>query len=187
MFQKLFLKISEPVCKLLAKIHWPFMFRKIEFGQVLNIEHNIEVGDVLLSRVNGEFSNILIPGKYKHAAIYVGDGWIIEAVLDGVRLSYLPDFMMTKDKIGLFKPQFANPEQRQWAADWAIGQVGKAYDYTFRSDNDRFYCFELTFAAYREALKGDSPWELREHYGVPTVVADDFIYAIEKWKCELEL
>lgn len=49
-------------------------------------------------------------------------------------------------------------------------------------DNKAYYCFEVTYAAYREAVGVASPWELREYLGVPTVVAQDFINTIgSKW------
>jgi uncharacterized protein YycO len=146
------------------------------------IKSKLQAGDVVLTKTSGEFSNLIIPGQYKHAGMYVGDGKIVESIGSGVREISLEEFLTTKDYAGVFRPIFADGYHMALAAQWAKSQVGKPYDYEFSSENESFYCFELSYSAYREAMGDNSKWELRSFLGLKTVVADDFIKAKSKWR-----
>lgn len=182
----MFLLFALPFNRAVGHWHLPCTHKRITYANVQIILRVLAPGCVLLSYTRGEATNWLIPGKYKHGAIYVGEGLIVEAVGGGVRCANLIDFCMTKDRIIVLKPKFATLAQMAAAANWALSQRGKPYDYEFSSDNDQFYCLEITYAAYREVLAA-SPWELRETWGVPTVMPDDFLRATDKWERLLEL
>lgn len=182
----LVLKLSYPVIKWVGALHVPYTKKKMKADHYYQILAAAKPGSILLSRTLGEATNLLIPGRYKHAAIVgatAGGGrpFVVEAVGAGVKQTDLLDFILSKDNLLLLEPQFASAEQMIAAVLWACKQVGKPYDYTFMSDYTSFYCCELTYAAYKEALDGKSPWELREYWGEPTVTPDDFLNATKKW------
>jgi uncharacterized protein YycO len=170
-----------PVTKDLGKVHAPFSHKGISGMHYMDLKTKLVPGQVLLTRTEGEMTTMLIPGFWSHGAIYVGDGWVIEAVGAGVVKTDLVSFMMTKDVMSVCSPLFATTAQRLAAVAWATRQLGTPYDYDFRSDNKAFYCFELTYAAYQEATGRASPWKLRQTMGVDTVVGDDFEKAKDKW------
>lgn len=182
LMRKHLLKWSMPVMKRIGMMHLPYTKKKIKARHYRDFIEVLMPGMVLTATTYGEASNLLIPGEMKHGAIYVGDGMVVEALGHGVVETDLIDFMLSKDHIKLYTPQFCEPEQGVLAAQWARSQIGTPYDYEFQSNNKALYCFELTFAAYQEALEGKSPWVLYETMGEPTVVGDDFERAANKWK-----
>lgn len=185
-FRRTFLKIALPVTRLVGKVHSPYSIKLIkasEYRQALEI---LKPGMVFLTHTFGELSSALIPGDFKHGAIYVGDRQIVEATGEGVHKTDLIDFMLSKDVIAIVEPLFCDEEHMANAAMWALTQIGSPYDYDFMSNNKAFYCFELTYAAYQEAMNGESPWLLSDFWGIPTVMGDDFLNARNKWRIVLD-
>lgn len=180
-----------PLLKWLGATHFPYTKKNMLAAHYYQILTVAKPGSILLTKTLGEASNLLIPGKYKHAAILgathrSGRPFVIEATGSGVHQTDLIDFVLTKDSIIVLEPTFANEEQMTSAVLWACKQLGKPYDYKLMSDYEAFYCCELTFAAYKEALGGNSPWELRDFLGEPTVTPDDFLKAVSKWTTLVE-
>lgn len=177
------LAASVPITKAIGRLHAPYTHKRVSGVHVLASQRLLRPGHVLMSRTRGELTNLFIPGFWSHGAIYVGDGFVAEAIGEGVVLTDIVTFMTTKDAIAICAPLFASDAEMTTAAAWAREQRGKKYDFEFTSGNDAFYCFELTYAAYHVALGGASPWELRsETMGVPTVLGDDIERARDKWR-----
>jgi len=135
-----------------GKIHWPFTHKKISGADYYKWRDSIEVGTVLLSKVNGEFSNIINPTELKHAGIYVGNMgsgeiyYVLEAVGRGVVLTDLVTFITTKDILVGCKPKFIREDSDGFIYaihEYARKVKGSPYDYLFNSDGKAFYCFEL--------------------------------------------
>ena len=151
------LKFLLPILKLVGKIHAPYAKKLIKAHHYHYAKRYLKPGYVLLSRTYGELTNLVIPGELKHGAIFCGKNRITEALGVGVVINDLADFMFSKDEIVILRPLFCDDQDAVNAAQYALLQKGKPYDYEFKSSNQAFYCFELTYAAYREALSGESP------------------------------
>ncbi len=86
----------------------------------------LERGDILLFGPDGTIGarmiEILTQSRYHHIALYDGDGFVIEAMPQGVRRVPLGGRTVTG-----VRPT-AHPEQRRAAADWARKRVGGHYD-----------------------------------------------------------
>lgn len=175
-----------PITKWIGKTHLPYTKKLLHAAQYHYINEILKPGMILLTRTDGEASNLLIPGKYKHCAISINPRFIVEAVGRGVIMTDLIDFILSKDHIAILKPKFCSDLAMESAARWAADQIGKPYDYEFQSSYAAFYCCELSYAAYQTALGGQNPWRLREFWGEPTVTPDDFILADKKWEVVLE-
>ena len=138
---------------------------------------------IWLTRMEGEATNLFIPGFWTHAAIVVDDKAVIQAISSGVVATDLISFLLTKDYVGLFDPTFADAGGHTLAAAWAAKQIGAPYDYEFGMNVKAFYCSELVWAAYREAMGPDNaPFKLRKTMGVDTVIPDDIGQAKDKFK-----
>lgn len=185
--RELIVTALKPLFVEIGKAHIPFSRKKMKLENVVKLKKIVKPGDVILVRTSGELTNWFIPGPYKHAAMYFGDDFVVESTGAGVHSTSLYDFIMTKDYVSVFTPRFCSDQEAEEAANWAWMQRGRPYDYEFRSNNESFYCFELTYAAYNEVLKQNNPWKLRETFGEPTVVADDFLKATNKWFQTLEM
>ena len=188
-FRQKLLDAFMPVTRAAGKVSLPK--RNIGSKEYRDIKVRLAPGMVFLTRTDWCLTNSMIPGAYKHGAIYLGDSVVIEALGTGVSKTDLIDFLLTKDRVRVMTPKFADPVEMADAAAFAETLVGRPYDYQFRGGNEAFYCFEVIYAAYREArIKRQErdglgtpvvDWDLRDYMGEPTVVGDDFLRAKEKW------
>lgn len=127
---------------------------------------------VLLFRGRGLISSLIrwqTRSQYSHAAFLLADGeTIVEAWQgDGVRKKKVTDW----SNIDVFHVLGATEAQMNYAANFALAQVGKKYDYrqVFRfltriggKNNGKWFCSELVFAALQHAginlLERIEPW-----------------------------
>ena len=152
-------------------------------------------GTVLVCRKRLHASNLIIPGEWKHVAIYIGGPLeeVVEAVYPKVRRIPLKEWVLKQDYIMALSPKFARTAQMQRVADLSVTLVGKRYDLLVSySPNPRvnraFYCSEIPWWCYDRILKEDgqeSSFTPRETMGVPTVVPQDYPNAVPaKWTAE---
>lgn len=130
-----FLKIFIPVSKIISKLGKPEPRRRYEdFEKIISI---IKPGDILLSREDYRLSNVLIPGFWSHAALYLGNGRVLEAVPPRVREQHLGEWVVSIDSVCLLSPTLPFT-----FADHANDYLGKDYDWVF-SDDGAWFCNEL--------------------------------------------
>lgn len=121
----------------------------------------LEVGDIIITRTNWCLSNLFIPGKYKHAIVYVGPlsedykmipstnptlnpRMCVHATSDGVIVEDLLSILNHTDKLCIFRPMSDIPLYRETIANEALKNVGKQYDFSFNwFAKDRLCCTEL--------------------------------------------
>ncbi len=181
--RRFLLRLSVPVQKIMQHLTKPEPKMSADF--CLSMMDVIQDGDALLSREDYHFSNAFIPGFWKHAAIY-HDGFVIEAVGGGVRKVPFVKWMMTKDYACVLRPTFTTKKQAKIAAEFALKQIGKPYDYGFASGLKAIYCSELLGAAYKHSLgKKKSPFTMRKSFGVWTILPQDIRNAADKGKFKI--
>jgi hypothetical protein len=144
---------------------------------------NIRSGDILLSPTGA-----LTLG---HVGICYGTDYIIEATSDGVTKTPIEDW---DDKAGIYVLRVdCSDYTAAQAADLALTQVGKLYDYFLQQKSsaltsEYWYCSELVWAVYLnlginlEYTPDDygpvTPWEVYMstqviyHYGPPDIIPD---------------
>lgn len=112
------------------------------------IKNIIKPGDILLRSYKHYLDGFLIPGKYSHSALYIGDNKLIHAVAKGVKEINLIDFCQC-DGLCLLRP--INETLTDQAISIAKLNLGKPYDFKFNSnDSSEFYCHELVRTCYPE-------------------------------------
>lgn len=188
------LEASIPIVKILGSVSAPFSHKKVTGTHFYHLMSRLTSGVVLVTRTSGELSNLLIPGRYSHAAIYTGvrplliDGQpveapvVAEAVGSGTRARDLLSFLTSKDEVLAFAPAFASEDQMATAADWAMTKLGIPYDFTFEPTNKAFYCSEFVQASYAAAIGSNVPFTKRTTLGVSTVIPQDYVNAKDKWR-----
>ena len=91
----------------------------------------LRTGDLLLSSANELTSvgiRLLSVTPVSHAALYVGEGQVVEAVGSGVRVRSAADFVAEEATIVAFRHPALNDAQAQAVRDYALAQVGKKYN-----------------------------------------------------------
>src|SRR3972149_3283542 len=154
LLRRWFLKTTVAISKWASKIHVPFSRKRLTGLDYYEIQPLLSPGTVLLTRTDGELSNVGIPGFWSHVALYLGNNTVIEATTHGVVETDLVTFLMGKDYACALDPRFTvTLDQSQLICLKAITQKGKQYDYEFNtSDITKFYCSELIWWAYSQIL-----------------------------------
>jgi hypothetical protein len=147
----------------------------------------LNVGDVLLSREEWRLTNPFVPGFWGHAALYVGNGLVVEAIGDyrewdkqtnkfivknGVRIEDVNRFFYTKDSAAILRAPLPIGI-RASAANIACSLVGRPYDYGFSPSTNAFYCSEVVTYCLSEASESTFNFNVREKFGVYTSTPQD--------------
>lgn len=125
----------------IGKVCFFWMKPKVKSMDVIACAAMIRPADLIGVRSRRYLTSYLIPGKYKHTAIYLGHGYVAHAVSPKVVKENLQDFLKQYDGFKLIRP--AVPFNWR-AADRAVFQrIGTGYDFYFDSKNEAMYCHEL--------------------------------------------
>lgn len=91
----------------------------------------LRAGDLLLSSTNSLTSvgiRMLSVTPVSHAALYVGDGQVVEAVASGVRLRSTADFVADEGTIVAFRHPGMSDAHAEALRAFSLAQVGKKYN-----------------------------------------------------------
>jgi uncharacterized protein YycO len=186
-FTIFFIKLLRPISILVGKIYIAPKKRAIKASHIISMQDVLKVGDIILTYSKGELTNLLLDGDFKHCAMYIGSGTIVEAVGKGVTTQCFEDFCASKDRIAIMRALFCSRAEAQAASRFALFQEGKPYDYNFEPNEDAFYCAELIAESYKEATKDTSPFVKRQVMGVDTVLPNDFFTARKKFDLIMDM
>lgn len=109
----------------------------------------LQAGDVILTRTEHTFSELAIQGYWSHAALYVGDGLVMEAISDGVVKHGIYDALMHCDHFCVLRPSVLKDCEIQQAVAKALTLEGTLYDFFFDGrDKTMLFCSELIEVVY---------------------------------------
>jgi uncharacterized protein YycO len=132
------------------------------------VRDTIQAGDILLRGYRNYLDGYFIPGKYSHAALYMGNEKIIHAMTPDVQWTDLATFTRC-DRVAVIRPEVSE-EDKKIAMQRALNMVGKPYDYDFVFDTDgneanttnrKFSCSELVYFAYDKNI-AELKWQIVE-------------------------
>lgn len=136
-------------------------------------------GDVLLSRTKGELTTLVIPGFWKHAAIYVGNGKVVEAVSPFVKKSELSDFVYKTDYVSLLRVRDIKKTLGNRIAKRARDHIGKKYDFDLDIQNqDKVFCSEVAVDSINYVM--GAYLKARTVFGQKTITPDDLYNSREQ-------
>ena len=182
-------KLTTIIAKIITPIHSPYSHKYIKYDHVMRAMTYLKSGDIILTRTHGDLSTVVIPGFWKHAAIYAGDGKIIDATSVGVTERHLADLMMTTDNVAVLRVAnvVEDLSKGQLMVDYARLQIGKKYDLEMRVNRtDAMFCSELVYHAICHVF-GKDYIELRERMGIKTLTPDDCYKAHGKFTVFLKI
>ena len=117
----------------------------IRGNQIRQICNLVKPGDIILRGYKHYLDGFLIPGKYSHVGIYIGEHTVVHAVAEGVSLTNIIDFTRC-DRIAIFRPTFGQNDAIQKAKAFLGAKV--PYDFGFERGISALYCFELCGECY---------------------------------------
>ena len=116
----------------------------IRGNQIRQICNLVKPGDIILRGYKHYLDGFLIPGKYSHVGIYIGEHIVVHAVAEGVKEIDIIDFLLA-DRVCILRPNSKQDNAVQYVKE----HIGSKYDFKFNSsDSSEFYCFELAAKAY---------------------------------------
>ena len=169
-----FLNFIIPISKLISLVCRPEM--KVTSEEVLKMDSLVLNGDCLVSRTEWEFSNLVLPGYWKHCGIYL-NGYVYEATTHGVRKVLFGEFCFKKDHVGIARPKFID-EYSKTRISFLETSLGKGYDWAFSwmdNTSDAWYCSEYVYAYYWDRSDEFSDcFERKKIMGEYTVEPSDY-------------
>jgi cell wall-associated NlpC family hydrolase len=130
---------------------WGSTSYKVKGDHARYVLDTLRAGDVLLRRYDRYVTSRFIPGWWKHAAIYVGDGKVIHALGHGVVEEDILTFLRCDYVAILRAPAGQKRRATQVIPDRARELLGKEYDFAFDTgDDERFYCTEVVRKCYHD-------------------------------------
>lgn len=107
---------------------------------------DLQVGDVLVSTTSAVISQIIKVatwGQYSHAALYVGDGQVVDATADGVKQRSLKTFLGEASKVGVLRAKRVASTVTRQVVEHARKLIGTQYNYQGLAGMalDRMACF----------------------------------------------
>jgi len=140
-------KISSMLNRTLYRI--PTFTKSVSEEERIEILSTLKPGDIILETEDAypiaQWTEKLMFGtNYSHAAIYEGNGNIIESIRDGVVRTPLDHYFDRTCHLAVIRPPYENEEDVKASLNYARSQIGKLYDTKFNlKDDSRFYCHEL--------------------------------------------
>ncbi|MNS62662.1 hypothetical protein D3C72_957310 [compost metagenome] len=170
----LWYRIKRAVADVLCNIDLPTIFASRTLGSTVpeGLKEQLKPGDVLLRRTEGTSGNYFIPSWWKHAAVYVGNGKVVEATFAGVKTTSLKEFFEHGDHAAVVRAKDLTEDEQKAMAKFARRQEGKPYDFDVDfNDASRLTCTELAYQALK-AVKGK---EVAQQNWFGAVVGDSFL------------
>lgn len=186
---KFLAELFKPISKFISKISLPYNKKLVTGADYYRSRDRIKPGDIIITRLEGELTNAVIPGFWTHGAVYAGylqifeDSQetfpcVIEATTKGLVLTDLVSFLMSKDYFVTLKPTSGSFSGEK-AVDFLLKKLGTPYDWDFDytlCSNDEFYCFEASALAYNHAVSQDEDKLKGEGIlGKETFIANTFL------------
>jgi hypothetical protein len=178
--------IIHPFLVLSGEISVPWSIKKcngLTYYKFMKLNPN--PGLIFLSRINGELTDLEIPGFWKHAFLYIGrksltsvnSHYVIEAIGKGVSYTDLISSITSKDYFIVLEcihPKSA--EINKYVVEYASKEIGTTYDYYLSLKQGTYYCSKLVWFSYDYACKKlciPSFFNPSSELGIPTLSPSD--------------
>lgn len=183
--KKVYFHVISSLVGILAKctglIHAPWTHKRLSYDDVVCLKGLLRVGDIILTRTDGELTTLTIPGYWKHAIVYIGQDKVVEGVAPFVRENWLANVVMKTDYISVMRMKDSSDQECYTLVEYALSCVGKKYDFGLKIwDEEEEYCSEIVYHGVNKAKRCE--WvELRYRMGFPSLTPDDIYKARRKF------
>lgn len=104
----------------------------LDGGRILATPRDLRPGDIILTTGTGLTSagiQLMTLAPVSHAAVYVGDGQVVEAVHSGVRVWGIEEFLAQETTMLAFRHSDLSAEQAAEIRGYALRQVGAPFNF----------------------------------------------------------
>ena len=145
----------------------PSMIKRSGVGGLCIPPAELRPADIIVSTTSASISAVIriaTESVVSHAALYIGDGMVIEAIGEGVTKRGLTDAIADGELVVVYRHPDVTPESAKNVIAFASGQVGKKYSASgavLSSDKflcrvigpqeAGFYCSQLVAEAFKKA------------------------------------
>ena len=139
----------------ITNIPFPTIAKPFSSKEKEDIMRLIKPGDIVVqkddrSAIMQTISHVTTGSDFIHAAIYKGDGKIIESVGVGVREANLDIYLGGMNSVEILRPPYKTKEDSDAAIKFAESKIGKPYNPMFEESKGKsYYCTQLV----RDALE----------------------------------
>jgi hypothetical protein len=130
-------RFKKHVVLFLTGIDYDPHVHRLDDEAVRKLSEVLRPGDVILRRTDGTTSNWVIPGYWGHAALYAGDGKIVDATTHDVREVDLAEFCSEGDAAIVVRPKGMSQQQIAEAIEFAARSSAKPTTSTSTSKTSR--------------------------------------------------
>ena len=115
---------------------------------IVEFMKHVKPGDVLIRGYDNYVDGKFIPDEkgYSHAGLYIGNNLMIHSVAPCVQYIHIIDFCQA-DRIMVLRPKNGQEE----AIAIAHELLNTPYDFDYKGDAEKLYCFELIANCYPQA------------------------------------
>jgi len=107
----------------------------------------LQPGDVLICADFKAFLVKVIPGRYTHSMLYIGEGKVIEAVVPKVRCNNLIESISRYTEVLVSRPCLRNKEREALIQDAKI-YLGASFDFDLTLNTREVYCSALIYKLF---------------------------------------
>lgn len=114
-------------------------------------------GDIILVGGLRRLSSFVIRGPVTHSMIYIGHNRVIQSVMDGVEIDHLYEIFCEYDTMIILRAteHHLNPKNYhkkiEKIIEYAKSNIGKPYNFEFKTTKKGFYCTALIYSAFKKA------------------------------------
>ncbi len=173
--------ITSKVAAITTKIYIPFSRQRITYTDINNFQNNIQYGDLIVTATKSELTYSIIPGLFKHIAVYTGHNNAVEAVLPKIVETKALNIILPCTYYAILRPviPFSQREQHIFVEE-AKKFIGVPYDKSMQFERpDKVSCSELVYHAMKKVRP--ELLTLRKRFGIPTITPNDFFEATTKF------
>jgi len=115
----------------------------------------LQPGDIILQKNEGAIimqamSKVVTGSDFVHAALYEGDGKMLESVVRGVREASVDEYLQGDNSVQIVRPHYESEADLQAAIEFAKEQKGKPYNMLFDDrTKESYYCTQLVREAFQ--------------------------------------
>jgi uncharacterized protein YycO len=115
----------------------------------------LKPGDIILQKNEGAIimqamSKVVTGSDFVHAALYEGDGKMLESVVRGVREASVDEYLRGENSVQIVRPHYESEADLQAAIEFAKEQKGKPYNMLFDDrTKESYYCTQLVREAFQ--------------------------------------